>query len=40
MPFDGIAEPVAAKSLLTLELMEDRLQGGRKWSHHFRARSL
>jgi hypothetical protein len=35
MPFDGIADPVAAKSLLALELMEDRLQGGRKWTRHF-----
>jgi hypothetical protein len=35
MPFDGIADPVAAKSLQALELMEDRLQGGRKWTHHF-----
>ena len=35
MPFDGIADPVAAKSLQALELMEDRLQGGRKWTRHF-----
>ena len=35
MPFDGIAHPVAAKSLQALELMEDRLQGGRKWTRHF-----
>ena len=35
MPFDGIAESVAAKSLQALELMEDRLQGGRKWTRHF-----
>ena len=35
MPFDGIADPVAAKSLQALDLMEDRLQGGRKWTRHF-----
>ena len=35
MPFDGIADPVAAKSLQALDLMEDRLQGGRKWTCHF-----
>jgi hypothetical protein len=35
MPFDGIADPVAAKSLRALELMGDRLQGGRKWTRHF-----
>ena len=46
MPFDGIdsavaksapalALTVAAKSLQTLELMEGRLQGGRKWTRHF-----
>jgi hypothetical protein len=35
MPFDGIDNPIAAKSLHTLELMEDRLQGGRKWTRHF-----
>ncbi len=35
MPFDGIADPIAAKSLQALELMEDRLQGGRKWTRHF-----
>jgi hypothetical protein len=46
MPFDGIDSAVAksapaleltvaAKSLQTLELMEDRLQGGRKWTRHF-----
>ena len=35
MPFDGIADPVAAKSLQALELMEDRFQGGRKWTRHF-----
>jgi hypothetical protein len=35
MPFDGIADPVAAKSLQALGLMEDRLQGGRKWTRHF-----
>ena len=35
MPFDGIADPVAAKSLQALDLMEDRLQGGRKWARHF-----
>jgi hypothetical protein len=46
MPFDGIdsavaksalalALAVAAKSLQTLELMEGRLQGGRKWTRHF-----
>jgi hypothetical protein len=35
MPFDGIADPVVAKSLWALELMEDRLQGGRKWTRHF-----
>jgi hypothetical protein len=33
--FDGIADPVAAKSLQALDLMEDRLQGGRKWTRHF-----
>ena len=32
---DGIADPVAAKSLQALDLMEDRLQGGRKWTRHF-----
>ena len=35
MPFDGIADPVAAKSLQALDLMEDRLEGGRKWTRHF-----
>src|SRR5271166_6650300 len=35
MPFDGIADPVAVKSLQALELMEDRLQDGRKWTRHF-----
>ena len=35
MPFDGIADPVVVKSLQALELMEDRLQGGRKWTRHF-----
>jgi hypothetical protein len=35
MPFDGIANPVVVKSLQALELMEDRLQGGRKWTRHF-----
>jgi hypothetical protein len=35
MPFDGIADPVAAKSLWALKLMEDRFQGGRKWTRHF-----
>jgi hypothetical protein len=35
MPFDGIADPIAAKSLQTLKLMEDRLQRGRKWTRHF-----
>jgi hypothetical protein len=34
MPFDGIDSAVA-KSLRTLELMEGRLQGGRKWTRHF-----
>ena len=34
MPFDGIDSAVA-KSLQTLELMEGRLQGGRKWTRHF-----
>ena len=35
MPFDGIADSAAAKSLQALELIEDRLQGGRKWTRHF-----
>ena len=35
MPFDGVADSVAAKSLQALELIEDRLQGGRKWTRHF-----
>jgi hypothetical protein len=46
MPFDGIDSAVAksapalaltaaAKSLQTLELMEGRLQRGRKWTRHF-----
>jgi hypothetical protein len=46
MPFDGVDSAVAksapaldltvaAKSLRALELMEGRLQGGRKWSRHF-----
>jgi hypothetical protein len=34
MPFDGIDSAVA-RSLQTLELMEGRLQGGRKWTRHF-----
>jgi hypothetical protein len=34
MPFDGVADPVAEKSPQALELMEDRLQGGRKWTRH------
>jgi hypothetical protein len=38
MPFDGIADPAAAKSLQALDLMEDRLQGGRKWTRHFMLR--
>ena len=34
MPFDGI-DPAVAKSLQALDLMEGRLQGGRKWTRHF-----
>jgi hypothetical protein len=46
MPFDGIDAAIAksafaleltvvSKSLQALELMEGRLQGGRKWTRHF-----